>query len=51
MPSGAVLEGRGSPLQPKSAGLSGITRQRVGSSSASSFNGEDYKNDLAAQHI
>jgi len=30
MPSGAVLEGRGPPLQPKSAGLPGITRQRVG---------------------
>ena len=30
MPSGAVLEGRGRPLQPKSAGLPGITRQRVG---------------------
>jgi len=30
MPSGAVLEGRGLPLQPKSAGLPGITRQRVG---------------------
>ena len=27
---GAVLEGRGRPLQPKSAGLPGITRQRVG---------------------
>jgi len=25
-----VLEGRGRPLQPKSAGLPGITRQRVG---------------------
>ncbi len=30
MPSGAVPEGRGSPLQPKGAGLSGITRKRVG---------------------
>jgi len=30
MPSGAVLEVRGRPLQPKSAGLPGITRQRVG---------------------
>ena len=30
MPSGAVLEGRGRPLQPKSTGLPGITRQRVG---------------------
>jgi hypothetical protein len=30
MPSGAVLEGRGRPLQSKSAGLPGITRQRVG---------------------
>jgi hypothetical protein len=30
MPSGAVLEGRGRPLQPKSVGLPGITRQRVG---------------------
>jgi len=30
MPSGAVLEGRGRPLQPKSAGLPGIMRQRVG---------------------
>ena len=27
MPSGAVVEGRGRPLQPKSAGLPGITRQ------------------------
>jgi hypothetical protein len=30
MPSEAVLEGRGFPLQTKSAGLPGITRQRVG---------------------
>ena len=30
MPSGAVLEGRGRSLQPKRAGLPGITRQRVG---------------------
>jgi len=30
MLSGAVLEGRGRPFQPKSAGLPGITRQRVG---------------------
>jgi len=30
MPSGAVPEGRGRSLQPKSAGLPGITRQRVG---------------------
>ena len=30
MPSGAVPEGRGFPLQPKGAGLSGATRQRVG---------------------
>ena len=30
MPSGAVLEGRGSPLQPKGAGQPGITRKRVG---------------------
>jgi len=30
MPSGTVLEGRGPPLQTKSAGLPGITRQRVG---------------------
>jgi len=29
MPSGAVPEGRGRPLQPKSAGLAGITRQRI----------------------
>jgi len=54
MPSGAVLEGRGRPLQPKSAGLPGITRQRVGlplkifrlnlsssSSSSSSSYGQD----------
>jgi len=30
IPSGAVLVGRGPPLQPKGAGLSGATRQRVG---------------------
>jgi len=30
IPRGAVLEGRGPPLQPKSAGLPGTTRQRVG---------------------
>ena len=30
MPSGAVPEGRGSPLQPKGVGLPGITRKRVG---------------------
>ena len=30
MTSGAVLEGWGSPLQTKSAGLPGIMRQRVG---------------------
>jgi hypothetical protein len=30
MPSGAVPEGRGSPLQPKGVGLPGITRRRVG---------------------
>ena len=30
MPSRAVLEGRSPPLQTKSAGLPGITRQRVG---------------------
>ena len=30
MPSGAVLEGRAPPFQPKSAGMPGITRQRVG---------------------
>ena len=28
--SGAVVVGRGTPLQPKGAGLSGATRQRVG---------------------
>jgi hypothetical protein len=30
MPSGAVLEGRAPPSNPKSAGLPGATRQRVG---------------------
>ncbi len=30
MPSGAVPEGRGSPLLSKGVGLPGITRKRVG---------------------
>ena len=30
LPSGAVPEGRGSPLRPMGVGLPGITRKRVG---------------------